>query len=426
MAANLLTHAARVTLVADLSAATRVLLALSLVACTSEQPGTDDGGTDAAIVDGLMPVDSASAADASTAADAGGDAGTADDCTPPTGDVYLSAGDDLQAASDANPAGTVFVLGAGIYTGQRVVNPKSGTLWVGAPGAVLDGEDTLTDAFHGSATDVEVRCLEIRAYVDNGIWFNGGSGVTIDRIAVYDTGSGSGEQNGAVRLDNMSDLTVTRSHFERVSSGVLPTSCTGPIVIEHNTGLNIGRNFVQLAVATGGGIRVRYNTMDRDGTYLRPDNDDVEDWISVWNVQGLGDDYVQISFNRARGHGPSASGSFIMLGDGGGQYQEAVGNYGVTPGQVGIGLSGGHYIEARDNFMYSAMWADSNIAFYSADYGTGGCGDHVVSGNHAHWINRDAIENDFWASGTCSPVLETDNVFPDTSLDETLWDAWPY
>ncbi len=339
--------------------------------------------------------------------------------------VILNPGDDLQDANDIAPAGTTFLLNSGVYANGRISDPKDGNVFVGQDGATLDGGSSLTEAFDGSATDVTVCNLVLRNYADNGVHFNAGSGVRIESVEVYDTGSGSGETNGAIRFDNMSDLTVLHCYFERVSSGVLPTSCSGPITIEHNHGLNTGRNFVQLAHVSGGGIRVRYNSMDRDGTYVATGNDDVEDWISVYDVDGLPADPVEVSYNRARGHGPSSSGSFIMLGDGGGSHQEAVGNVGVTPGQVGIGLSGGHFIEVRDNLMFSESWPSSNIAFYSADYGSGGCGDHVIANNRANWINSANQQNDFWASGSCD-YLETGNQFPDSSLDASIWDDWSY
>ena len=342
----------------------------------------------------------------------------------PAGDVYLEPGDDLQQAVKDNPEGTVFVLRGGVYPQARL-NPRSGQSFWGEEGAVLDGENAKDAAFNSSASNVEIHNLRIERYRNNGIRFSGGSGVWVDNVVVYDTGSGDGESNGAVRLDNMTDIKVTGCYFERVSSGVLPTSCKGPIVIEDNAGLNIGRNMVQLAACSGGGIRVRFNSMERDGTYVRPGNDDVEDWISVWRVQGLPDDYAEFSFNRARGHGPSASGSFIMLGDGGGEYQRARWNVGVTPGQVGIGLSGGRSIEVTDNLMFSDTWINSNIAYYSARYGSGPCEDHVVRRNRANWTSRDSRSNTFWSDGKCTPLNHSDNIFPDNTLDESVWDDWP-
>jgi hypothetical protein len=360
----------------------------------------------------------------SRAAPAPGGAGSSAPGSIPPADVYLEPGDDLQQAVSDHAAGTVFVLRSGVYP-QATVNPKSGQVFWGEKGVVLDGENAKSAAFNSSASNVEIHNLRIERYRDNGIRFNGGSGTWVDRVTVYDTGSGDGEANGAVRFDDAANIKVTDCYFERVSSGVLPTSCTGPIVIEHNKGLNIGRNMVQLAACSGAGIRVRFNSMERDGTYVRPGNDDVEDWISVWRGKGLPDDYAEISFNRARGHGPSGSASFIMLGDGGGEYQRARWNIGVTPGQVGIGLSGGRFIEVTDNLMYSGTWSNNNIAYYSANYGSGPCGDHAVRRNRANWTNRDNISNSFWSDGNCTPLDSSDNIFPDRALDESIWDDWP-
>ena len=62
----------------------------------------------------------------------------------PAAAVALSPGDDIQAAVDANPAGTTFSLAAGLYRLQSV-RPKDGDSFLGAPGAVLNGARVLTD-----------------------------------------------------------------------------------------------------------------------------------------------------------------------------------------------------------------------------------------------------------------------------------------
>jgi hypothetical protein len=339
--------------------------------------------------------------------------------------VTLELGDDFQQANDQNPAGTLFHIAAGIHRGQRIFNPKKGNQWLGAEGAVLDGEDSVGEAFGGKAEQIVIRGLALRKYRDHGINFRHGGQVIIDQVQISDTGSGDGEGNGAINFFGMRDITVSQCHFTRVSSGVLPTECLGPIRIEWNTGINTGRNFVQLDKCSGGDIRVRYNTMQRVGTYLRPEAEDVEDWISVYKVRGLPDDPAQFSYNRARGHGTSGSGSFIMLGDGGGIHQEAVGNVGVTPGQVGIGLSGGEHIAVRDNLMFSAVWPQSNIAFYSSNYAKDfPCGHHTLAKNRANWTNRDETPNTFWTNDSCQPLNTQDNSFPDSTLDETIWEDW--
>jgi hypothetical protein len=57
--------------------------------------------------------------------------------------VTLASGDSIQAAVNANPAGTVFMLAAGKYYNQTIF-PKDGQQFIGAPGAVLDGSTVLS------------------------------------------------------------------------------------------------------------------------------------------------------------------------------------------------------------------------------------------------------------------------------------------
>ena len=60
--------------------------------------------------------------------------------------VVLQPGQSIQAAVDANPAGTTFTLRAGVYHGQSIV-PKDGDRFHGDSGAVLTGDDTAVYAF---------------------------------------------------------------------------------------------------------------------------------------------------------------------------------------------------------------------------------------------------------------------------------------
>ena len=345
--------------------------------------------------------------------------------------VTVNVGASFQQLNNENPAGTRFLVRSGRHLNQRVFNPKEGNEWVGEDDAILDGLGAVTDAFGGVANNVTIRNLRIQNYRDNGIKFTGGTGVVVDNVEVYDTGSGNGEANGAIAFSDMSDIRVVNCHVERVSSGILPTNCRGPIVIDHNTGVNIGRNMIQLDTCSGRNIRVTYNSMERIGSYLRPGAHDVEDWISVFATMGEPDDYAEISFNRARGHGVSGAGSFIMLGDRSGRYQRAQGNIGVSPGQVGIGIAGGQQIEVLDNRMYSDSWFNSNVAFYSAQFGSPkpgmptSCSHHTVIGNSATWTNRDGISNLWFTNSSCSNLTMEGNAFPAApDLTPAIWDSW--
>ncbi len=58
--------------------------------------------------------------------------------------VRVEVGDDLQAAIDAHPAGTTYVIAAGIHRLQ-VATPKDGDRFFGEPGAILNGAKVLTE-----------------------------------------------------------------------------------------------------------------------------------------------------------------------------------------------------------------------------------------------------------------------------------------
>jgi parallel beta-helix repeat protein len=57
---------------------------------------------------------------------------------PPGPTVTLTPSQSIQSAVNANPSGTVFVLTPGTYLKQTVI-PKSGDVFYGQPGAILDG-----------------------------------------------------------------------------------------------------------------------------------------------------------------------------------------------------------------------------------------------------------------------------------------------
>ena len=87
----------------------------------------------------------------------------------PEGAVIVNPGTDLSAQTRANPAGTTFWLSPGTHhlaTDQfGQVMPKNGNVYLGAPGAVLDGRGINRAAFTTVAADVVIRGLTIRGFV---------------------------------------------------------------------------------------------------------------------------------------------------------------------------------------------------------------------------------------------------------------------
>ena len=74
--------------------------------------------------------------------------------------------------------------------------------------------------------------------------------------------------------------------------------------------------------------------------------------------------------------------------------------------------------------MFSKSWSNSNIAFYSADYGSGPCTAHTVKNNRANWLNASGTQNTFWTAGDCLPLTKSGNTFPDLTVDEAIWGQW--
>jgi parallel beta-helix repeat protein len=80
--------------------------------------------------------------------------------------VAVLPGQSIQAAVNANPAGTTFILKAGTHTGQSVI-PKSGDVFQGEVGTILDGKGAPYAFSKGNApfpSNVTIRGLKITGY----------------------------------------------------------------------------------------------------------------------------------------------------------------------------------------------------------------------------------------------------------------------
>ena len=97
--------------------------------------------------------------------------------TCPTGAVSIAPGSDIQAAVNANPAGTAFCLRAGLHSRTSAITPKTGNTFTGEYGAIIDGSgwsatDTtqaLFRAHNQNIDDVVIRNLVLRNSPQRGI-----------------------------------------------------------------------------------------------------------------------------------------------------------------------------------------------------------------------------------------------------------------
>ena len=133
-------------------------LALALLAAT----GCENSTTDAAEKPALGPSASAARVCAKP---------TAGPAKAPAGAVTVDPAipGDLAAKTESSPAHTTFWLRPGKHTLMRdrydQVIPKEGDVYLGAPGAVLDGRKSNHYAFGGTARDVTIRYLTVQGFV---------------------------------------------------------------------------------------------------------------------------------------------------------------------------------------------------------------------------------------------------------------------
>ncbi|NBC04276.1 MAG: hypothetical protein GVY20_11290 [Bacteroidetes bacterium] len=378
----------------------------------------------------------------------GGSASMMSDCESmfnvQNGDVLLAVGDNFSLANYVCPAGSDFIILPGTHTGQSVQNSKNGNTWSAYTSAIMDGQSNTAVAFDQGLNNNSISLFTIKNYNVYGIVSTSGTEnvdiihMTFENIAPNASSgpnSAPGQENSAIYFENTENLYVRYSYFEDVASSIRIRDSVGPLKILDNEALNTGRNFFQCGNCQGAGIRINGNSLDRTSSY---GNTVLEDWINIFESEGTSSDWIQVNNNRARGHGGSMWGSFAILGDAGGKYQEAIGNIGVSPGQVGIGVAGGHHMRVIDNKMYSDEWAHSNVAFYSADFDPNDtCSNHSFPAapdqNVANWTCGDpgdctpvGVQNHAHSDGNCgiTKLQIRTNVQIDTTMGPSVWNTW--
>jgi hypothetical protein len=124
----------------------------------------------------------------------------------PAGAVEIDPGvsNDLSTKTEANPPGTTFWLAPGTHRlgdGEYdQVMPKAGDIYLGAPGAVLDGRRINLYAFSGQAQNVTIRHLTVRGFVpprnEGVVNHDSGDGWTIEHDTIQNN-DGAGMMAGA-------------------------------------------------------------------------------------------------------------------------------------------------------------------------------------------------------------------------------------
>ncbi|GAA4539901.1 right-handed parallel beta-helix repeat-containing protein [Amycolatopsis samaneae] len=126
--------------------------------------------------------------------------------TAPAGAVAVDPAvkGDLREKTKASPPGTTFWLAPGTHLlgddRYHQVEPKDGDVYLGAPGAVVDGRKTNNYAFTGHAKNVRIQYLTVQGFTaprDEGVVnHDSGDGWVIEHSAIQDN-DGAGLMAGA-------------------------------------------------------------------------------------------------------------------------------------------------------------------------------------------------------------------------------------
>lgn len=160
----------------------------------------------------------------------------------PLGAVPVLPVNNLYDATVANPPGTTFWLAPGVHTLGRgefnQVIPKDGNTYIGAPGAVLDGQGVNRYAFTQRAANVTVKYLTIQNFVapqnEGVVNQSAGEGWTIEYNTIRDN-QGAGVFMGSRNVVRYNCLTSNGQYgFSMYRPPVAGGSSITDITVDHN------------------------------------------------------------------------------------------------------------------------------------------------------------------------------------------------
>ena len=218
--------------------------------------------------------------------------------------------------------------------------------------------------------------------------------------------------NVGVNMFNCSNVTIDYCYFNKVTTGVYATSCTGGIVVNHNEFLNMQGPYprgqaTQFNQCNGAGNSISNNMIQNIAG-----QSSTQEIISVYKSNGTPASPILVNGNFIIGGGPSLTCGGLQLGDNGGSYIYASNNVMVNPGAVGLSVSGGDHVTVINNTVYSTATSISNSGISvwgQAGYAVTNC---TVSGNKIKFLNKSGAENDKWIGpSTATPAGWSSNTW---------------
>jgi hypothetical protein len=255
-----------------------------------------------------------------------------------------------------------------------------------------------------SAQNILIENSEIGPCSGHGIDAEWSYGIDIRNSYIHDTGGVN------IQTYEVGGLNVYNNRLERGASLVY-NHTSYQISVTHNKFLNAKGpyprgSFVQFDSVTGGGNRINCNVGENIMGQGNP-----QDAISLYKSSGDPTDPIQIVGNKIKGGGPSNIGSGIVVGDSSGAYVLITNNILVNPGQVGIGIAGGHDIQALNNLIYARQQSFTNVGAYVWNWNNydPNCYSHTVQGNRVNWTHKAGFKIPNWDGGNCGPIAGWDD-----------------
>ncbi len=245
---------------------------------------------------------------------------------------------------------------------------------------------------------------------------------------------GNVDTDGVRILEGARNVRIEHNVIHDVSSAITAYRSEHPIIVDHNFVYDIRGPFyrgqmIQMEEVSGGtsGSKITCNVADgTHGDLWRP-----EDVINLYSSPGLdaGENRTEIAFNRIRGASTiSQNGSGIVLGDGSGGGNVWVHhNTIVDVVNLGIGIAGGVDITLEKNRIYMTG-PKSALGMSVRNYSGHECSGHAVLDNRVFTLDymyQGGVPMHFEDSGACGALVQSGNVWGDTSLSTAIFDDVP-
>jgi parallel beta-helix repeat protein len=257
-------------------------------------------------------VKAVAAGSATIVATSGGKTGSAAlTVTAAVAGVVVLPGQSIQAAVNAKPAGTTFILKAGTHTRQSII-PKSGDVFLGEAGTVLDGQGAAYAFSKGGTpypSNVTIRGLKITGYspamqsgtIDAGGYYpsEGTTGWVIDGNEV----SYNGEYG--IRIGNSSRVINNNVHHNNRLN--IAGSASNALVENNEIAFGNYQNALNTNFEAGGtkfaytdGLIVRNNYVhDNVGVGIHMDENNINTTIESNRIDKNGSEGVAIEISYA-------------------------------------------------------------------------------------------------------------------------------